>query len=494
MGGEHVPLPLPPEPAHLLEHLPGQMFSMNRDANAGGNSVAAFRSSHHGAVPAPLNSLDFSVQRASGAASALGSTMVVPKGSFAPPQAPQQIDGGQVVHPIYLTTERVTFTAPRNKVDTSYDSRDGYHHTRRSISPQALHQAGGITSVRDSFLSQNDIYRSDRSASAMYATDRSVGHQASAQDMSYTDQLNRSLDPVHNMLHSAQQYGRDAKLIPPERQYVTEDVRALDYFQNYVQETVAGIDAREMEIERLKRLTTEQARQMAEQRNFVAALQSAQQRSQEQHSELCSRFQALMQDNETLLMHVKESPPGARLPGPPDVDMYPPPQPPEFAYMGLDIGRNVPNSLMGGARPRMMPLGIMDSPLSIISSYDPRSSFDPRSSLDPRSSFDPGPSASMAPYDAARSRSLQSMQPPLPPERSMESALAPSNSIDPGYPNLLLDMQTQLQHQLDTALEVAGKERAMANMLQSELSRSKASGSGGGAEDQRRLVTHVLEA
>ena len=124
MGGEHVPLPLPPEPAHLLEHLPGQMFSMNRDANAGGNSVAAFRSSHHGAVPAPLNSLDFSVQRASGAspvplplherldaaalgceltlsavpvaaatgaASALGSTMVVPKGSFAPPQAPQQV-------------------------------------------------------------------------------------------------------------------------------------------------------------------------------------------------------------------------------------------------------------------------------------------------------------------------------------------------------------------------------------------------------------------
>jgi hypothetical protein len=84
-----------------------------------------------------------------------------------------------------------------------------------------------------------------------------------------------------------------AKLIPPERQYVTEDVRALDYFQNYVQETgdcphlssverserfrpvgipsssfqvrlmffvgfmwcaVAGIDAREMEIERLKRV------------------------------------------------------------------------------------------------------------------------------------------------------------------------------------------------------------------------------------------------
>ena len=49
-----------------------------------------------------------------------------------------QIDGGQVVHPIYLTTERVTFTAPRNKVDTSYDSRDGTafptvsdtHHSR----------------------------------------------------------------------------------------------------------------------------------------------------------------------------------------------------------------------------------------------------------------------------------------------------------------------------------------------------------------------------
>ncbi len=124
--GEHVPLSLPPEPAHLLEHPPDQMWSMNHDANAGGNSVAAFRSSHHGAVPAPFNSLDFSVQRApsgaspvplhlharldaaalgcelmlpavpvaaakAGAAPALGRTMVVPKGSYAPPQAPQQV-------------------------------------------------------------------------------------------------------------------------------------------------------------------------------------------------------------------------------------------------------------------------------------------------------------------------------------------------------------------------------------------------------------------
>ena len=83
-----------------------------------------------------------------------------------------------------------------------------------------------------------------------------------------------------------------AKLIPPERQYVTADMRVLDHFQNYVQETgdcppsciarrpsyrrlgvpnssfqmrlmlfvgllwcaVAGIDGREMEIERLKRV------------------------------------------------------------------------------------------------------------------------------------------------------------------------------------------------------------------------------------------------
>jgi len=33
------------------------------------------------------------------------------------------------VHPIYLSTERVTFTASRGNLDMSYDTRDGITYT-----------------------------------------------------------------------------------------------------------------------------------------------------------------------------------------------------------------------------------------------------------------------------------------------------------------------------------------------------------------------------
>ena len=36
----------------------------------------------------------------------------------------RSIDGGQVVHPIYLTTERITYPASRSQLDNSYNTRD----------------------------------------------------------------------------------------------------------------------------------------------------------------------------------------------------------------------------------------------------------------------------------------------------------------------------------------------------------------------------------
>ena len=110
--------------------------------------------------------------------------------------------------------------------------------------------------------------------------------------MSYTEQLARSLDPVHNVLNGL---GEGARVLPSERQYIQGDHQSFARFQEYVQETglhvwihcplhyfscltlffermyartlgkrtsehtVAESEDREKEIEKLKRLTTEQA-------------------------------------------------------------------------------------------------------------------------------------------------------------------------------------------------------------------------------------------
>ena len=55
---------MPIERNHLLHGAVDQIFSINGMANAGSNPVAAFRSSHDGAIGAPLNSLNFSAKRA----------------------------------------------------------------------------------------------------------------------------------------------------------------------------------------------------------------------------------------------------------------------------------------------------------------------------------------------------------------------------------------------------------------------------------------------
>ena len=286
-----------PEPSHLLDHPPHQVFSMNGAPNASGNQAAAFRAAFQGAIGAPLNSLDFSVQRnPSGTAHTKGSVTVMGGAVM-----PGQVDGGHVTHPIYLTTERVTYTSARGNLDTSYDSRDGKYHSRRSVSPLP-------TVGRDTILSQKDMYVSNRSLSRdMYASNRSVnaGHE-----LSYTEQLASTMDPVINMLHSVE---HPAKLLPQHRQYVTGDHASFERFQSYVQESVAQSEMREREIERLKQLTTAQAREMAQQREIMGQLQNAHDRSLQQHSELCGRFQALMMDNETLLQQVQQ---GLTLPYP----------------------------------------------------------------------------------------------------------------------------------------------------------------------------------
>ncbi len=286
-----------PEPSHLLDHPPHQVFSMNGAPNASGNQAAAFRAAFQGAIGAPLNSLDFSVQRnPSGTAHSKGSVTVMGGAVM-----PGQVDGGHVMHPIYLTTERVTYTsAPRGNLDNSYDSRDGKYHTRRSVSPLLSH-AGVPPTGRDTILSHKDMYVSNRSLSRdMYASNRSVN---AGNDLSYTEQLASTMDPVSNMLHSVD---HPVKLLPQHRQYVTGDHASFERFQSYVQESMAQSDMREREIERLKQLTTTQAREMAQQREVMGQLQNAHDRSLQQHSELCGRFQALMTDNELLLRQVRE--------------------------------------------------------------------------------------------------------------------------------------------------------------------------------------------
>lgn len=178
LQGEPVLHQMYQEPQHLLEHPPDQIWSMNGQPNTASNPTSAFRSALNGAVGAPLNSLDFSVQRLpaahDGTVHTAGSVSVVPLGSGGfsslPPSPPQDI--GQVVHPVYLSTERVTYTAPRGNLEASYDSRDGKYHTRRSLSPaydtrgynsmrsldNSQVKSGSISNIRDSFLSHNDMY------------------------------------------------------------------------------------------------------------------------------------------------------------------------------------------------------------------------------------------------------------------------------------------------------------------------------------------------
>ena len=50
-----------PAPHAAIDYPPDQLWSMQREANAGGSPSASFFSAHDGAVPAPP--LDFSVQR-----------------------------------------------------------------------------------------------------------------------------------------------------------------------------------------------------------------------------------------------------------------------------------------------------------------------------------------------------------------------------------------------------------------------------------------------
>ena len=227
LEGAHALNQMYEEPSHLLDHPPDQIWSMNGQPNTASNQASAFRSSLNGAIGTPLNSLDFSVQRAvppDGTVHTAGSVSVVPLGSGGfsslPPGPPKDI--GEVVHPVYLTTERVTYTAPRGNLDTSYDSRDGKYHARRSLSPaydtrggvydsmrslDPSHIKGGsISNIRDSFLSNSDMYVSNRSVNAhkdMHASNRSINDsRGGGTDISYTEQLAASLDPVNNMLHS----------------------------------------------------------------------------------------------------------------------------------------------------------------------------------------------------------------------------------------------------------------------------------------------------
>ena len=293
------------EPAHLLDHPPDQVFSMNGAPNMSANHSAAFRAAHHGAIGAPLNALDFSVQRnPNGTIHTTGSVSVTPMLGTAVPHAaqvqPGQVDGGSVTHPIYLTTERVTYTAPRGNLDKSYDSRDGKCHVR--VSQNAFLQPG-----KDAGLMQTDKYVSNRSLGRdLYASNRSVSGQHASLDMSYTEQLASTMDPFSSMLQSAEVHS-SARPLPQHRQYVTGDHHSFERFQNFVHESTAQSEMREREIERLKHLTMTQAREMAQQREVMGQLQVAHDRSLLQHNELCSRFQALMLDNEKLMLQIRGS-------------------------------------------------------------------------------------------------------------------------------------------------------------------------------------------
>ena len=256
-GGAHVlHSSRPTEDANLLYRPLDQTFSINGEANAASNSASSFRAACNGAIGAPVNSLDFSVVRVPSICGAIQVTERVPPvgtvhhtGSTeivqgaCPPELPAIEAGPALVHPVYLSTERITITAPRNQYSPGtgnmresmhsnlYDSRENLYHTRQSL-----------YSTRQSVQS----WPYNTSAYASHQSGCNTAGGAPVQ-MSYTEQLASSIKPDSG-----------PKMLPQDRQYVQGDHQSLARFHSYAEETSLVNQEREKEMDRLKRLTSEQ--------------------------------------------------------------------------------------------------------------------------------------------------------------------------------------------------------------------------------------------
>ncbi len=285
-GTEHVQTSMLQEPRHLLANPADQVWSMNGRPNAASNLASTFRTAFQGGIPAPLNSNDFSAIKL-------------------PPY-----DGGTVVHQIYHTTERITNTntgsvrleLPLNhdplgtNFDGRGDPRDANYDTRGSVATIVA------TETRHSVLNNSVTGMLENKCTALYSSSRS--------GLSYTEQLtraayssigSRSVGQSLDLSNIIESLGPKAKLLPASRQYRTGDPNCLVRFQQHVQDEVYDNEAREMEMDRLKRLITDQAREMAQQRELASRVAVDVDRSHQNNNEVLHRFQRIMRNNEKLM-------------------------------------------------------------------------------------------------------------------------------------------------------------------------------------------------